>query len=366
MNEDERKVIDGTARAREWRRPKASAPRDVDAEPRSEAPKALASSLLVPMDLIEDWAAATSGDHDATDGVPSLDDRANRHDEAVASGENEEHGNVFLSGVAAGGATASPPHESPRHFAVDRFGHPAKALLHEAHSVLAHAKHGAASARRRALQTPRASAGRWSVAAIVAAVAITAGILLFEDVLGGGTTRRPATSPSLTAAYGYRTVAEAASGTSAAIRASITRVADAHMPVRQRDRPRHSQARGERHRSVVVAASPAPAGNPALASSSTPSSAPVTNAGTPPAAGAPVRSTSYSHVASASESSSSYAPAAGGAARSGYTPSSSGSSSGGGSGSRTSSSPTPGRSTSSSQPAFGANGTLGPGSSPNG
>src|SRR5260370_41714785 len=53
MDEEQGKVIDGTARARQWRgsRPKSSADTD-GTEAHSDAPKGIAASLLVPAEML--------------------------------------------------------------------------------------------------------------------------------------------------------------------------------------------------------------------------------------------------------------------------------------------------------------------------
>jgi hypothetical protein len=61
MSEQQGKVIDGTARASHWRRSSPSSTPDADASPgHSEAPKNIASSLLVPAYMLLDSAAATA------------------------------------------------------------------------------------------------------------------------------------------------------------------------------------------------------------------------------------------------------------------------------------------------------------------
>ena len=54
MDDKPRNVIDGTARARQWRRSRSEARADEDGSTdiRSDAPKSFASSLLVPADMV--------------------------------------------------------------------------------------------------------------------------------------------------------------------------------------------------------------------------------------------------------------------------------------------------------------------------
>jgi hypothetical protein len=61
MDDQQGKLIDGTARARQWRRsrPKSRAAAD-GTEVRSDAPKSIAASLLVPAEMLEPGAPPTS------------------------------------------------------------------------------------------------------------------------------------------------------------------------------------------------------------------------------------------------------------------------------------------------------------------
>ena len=54
MDDQNGHVIDGTARARQWRRSRSEAPAgdEADGRPRSDAPKNIAGSLLVPAEML--------------------------------------------------------------------------------------------------------------------------------------------------------------------------------------------------------------------------------------------------------------------------------------------------------------------------
>jgi hypothetical protein len=53
MDEEQRKVIDGTARARQWRRSRQQPSAPDGDRPHSEAPKRIAASLLVPSNILD-------------------------------------------------------------------------------------------------------------------------------------------------------------------------------------------------------------------------------------------------------------------------------------------------------------------------
>ena len=64
MDDQHGKIIDGTARTPGWRGVRAASPDWAgDGEPRSEAPKSMAESLLVPAELIDPAAPARPDDH---------------------------------------------------------------------------------------------------------------------------------------------------------------------------------------------------------------------------------------------------------------------------------------------------------------
>ena len=103
MDDQPGKVIDGTARARHWRRSHTEARADDgDSDVRSDAPKGFASSLLVPADMlagavaVEESATATAGSRrDAETG-----EDGNDHPGGV-SVEATENRNPFLAPDAA-------------------------------------------------------------------------------------------------------------------------------------------------------------------------------------------------------------------------------------------------------------------------
>jgi hypothetical protein len=106
MDDEPGKVIDGTARARHWRRsqPDSAAERNVP-QNHSEAPKSIASSLLVPPAIFEGEAAPLAGE-EPPDG-DGLTAAASRHAPDVVAA----HRNLFLSLDAA---EAPPPDRRSR------------------------------------------------------------------------------------------------------------------------------------------------------------------------------------------------------------------------------------------------------------
>jgi hypothetical protein len=61
--DEQGKVIDGTARARHWRRSRPQSAADTDgAEAHSDAPKSIAASLLVPAEMLDDPLAPEAGE----------------------------------------------------------------------------------------------------------------------------------------------------------------------------------------------------------------------------------------------------------------------------------------------------------------
>lgn len=105
MDDQQGNLIDGTARARQWRRSrsKAGGAGDPGGEARSEAPKRIASSLLVPADMVDGTLEPASGGLASGLGEPGLNGE-------VADGgglsltdpsANSASSNVFLSPDAA-------------------------------------------------------------------------------------------------------------------------------------------------------------------------------------------------------------------------------------------------------------------------
>jgi hypothetical protein len=104
MDDQQGNVIDGTARARQWRRSRSKSPADVNGgEPHSEAPKSIASSLLVPADML-DGALVSAGEASPRggavgDAVVAEPPGATAVGEAFAAATS--HDNLFLSPDAA-------------------------------------------------------------------------------------------------------------------------------------------------------------------------------------------------------------------------------------------------------------------------
>jgi len=123
MDENPGKVIDGTARARHWRRsqprPTAGAERPQD---HSEAPKSIASSLLVPPAMLDGESVPLLGEE------PAEGDGRGSWAAGDENGSGADHRNIFLSPEAA----VKPP--PPRRRAV-RFFTAARGLARRARTA---------------------------------------------------------------------------------------------------------------------------------------------------------------------------------------------------------------------------------------
>ncbi len=119
MDDQQGNVIDGTERARQWRRSRSNARAgEEDGEPRSDAPKSIASSLLVPADMVHDAIAPTVGDRSSPGEEIGPDDESADRASVPSGGatlEGEEHRNPFLASAHAGaGATGEAVQSSKR------------------------------------------------------------------------------------------------------------------------------------------------------------------------------------------------------------------------------------------------------------
>lgn len=103
MDDQNGNVIDGTERARQWSRSRSKA--RAAAEPNSDAPKSIASSLLVPAELVSAITSQTAGeDSFATDeNVRAAARTADTRSVAAArfSDEKHHHPNPFLAPESA-------------------------------------------------------------------------------------------------------------------------------------------------------------------------------------------------------------------------------------------------------------------------
>src|SRR5450755_1744167 len=103
MDDQNGNVIDGTERARQWRRSRSKAA--AAAEPNSDAPKSIASSLLVPAELVSAITSQTAGeDSFATDeSVRAATGAADTRSVAAArvSDAKHHHPNPFLAPESA-------------------------------------------------------------------------------------------------------------------------------------------------------------------------------------------------------------------------------------------------------------------------
>ena len=170
MDDQSGKVIDGTARARHWRRSQTETrPDDRDTEVRSDAPKGFAASLLVPADMLDGVPAdiadlSTAATVSAQDGTSEEDGRGAEG----ASADAPEHRNPFLMPEAEAAVTRA---QARRRFG--RFGRRAViARLVAWPAFLTRPVAGRPRAIRRGLLALVAVSG---CAAVVTAIAVHAG-----------------------------------------------------------------------------------------------------------------------------------------------------------------------------------------------
>ena len=110
MDDQSGKVIDGTARARHWRRSRTETRADDrETEVRSDAPKGFAASLLVPADMLDGVPGdiadlSTAATVSARDGTTEEDGRGTEG----ASAEAPEHRNPFLMPEAEAAVMRAP------------------------------------------------------------------------------------------------------------------------------------------------------------------------------------------------------------------------------------------------------------------
>ena len=113
IDEEQGNVIDGTARTRQWRRLRQKPPREPDAsELRSDAPKSIAASLLVPAEMLDVPPATPPGPPLSRNGQPgtatSVAERGSAPDTG-ATFDSVSHRNLFLSPDAAVVGSPSQP-----------------------------------------------------------------------------------------------------------------------------------------------------------------------------------------------------------------------------------------------------------------
>lgn len=311
MDEEQGKVIDGTARARHWRRSRSESPAAADGDsPRSEAPKSIASSLLVPADMLDGPPPrAAEADRNGPAGAAVVAERDARADAAAFA--TTSHDNLFLSPDAAVVAPASQRSTRAR-----------TAALRAMHALVAGLRTVFEIRLPRpsfTVQRPRRIAFAVGAAALLA---LTAGIVI-DRAATSSSVSRPNTHPGSVAELDRlkATVLSAVGRFLSAVPAKSR----ATRPARARTARKHTVHKPARTHTVVTRSA----------------TAPVAPSYTPPPT--PTSATSSSGASSIGAS-----PSSGGTA-SPSPPATHASSTSGGSPS-----------------AFGSSGVLGPGSSPNG
>ncbi len=315
MDDQHGNVIDGTERARQWRR---SRPKSVAAaestETRADAPKSIAGSLLVPAEMLS--SAIPPDEHLNGNEQPRAAEplpRANADAGHRASPETGVHQNPFLVPEAA------------------RLEHRSRSRLRRMIAALLASPRGSISARRRSSRPLRRGVGmhRWlgepRLTRLLALAALTGAVLVTAVITTRPNTAHPSFSSALRGAGPLNTPE---TGSLTAASNPFPQQAAA------RDRASHGVRRVRAARTGGTHRRPRPASKHAIV---------------------PARYTPPASDAGGSASSSATPSYAGGAPTA--VSSQPASSSGGGTTSSSSSA--------RSRPAFGENGTLGPGHSPN-
>ncbi len=314
MDEEQGKVIDVTARARQWRgsRSRPSPEADSD-EARSNAPKSLASSLLVPAEMLEGALAPPPGEVAS----PPSDERGVERQGA----EGEEPGAVSL---AVGGDDRNP-FLSPGAAIIEqpprRRKFRSRGVLRSMGRDLARLRGALRSPDPRTFGLPRPS--RLAVAvALVAVLGVAAG-LLAQSQTPSRTSPRAHAGPAAIAELG---------GLKAAFLSSIAR-ALAATEAAGRSRPDHARSarRTGGHKPAIAHKAPTTESSRPVSASYTPT--PTTSSNRPVNSGGATSNGSGSSATNGAQSTTVASPA---------------SASGG------------------STTALGSSGVLGPGSSPNG
>lgn len=322
MDDHHGNVIDGTERARQWRRSRQkSAISDETTEIRSDAPKSIASSLLVPADMLDSALSTASPREAAGSSAPEPDTAIADHRPLASSGpaaDGANHRNLFLSPDAA------VVHQSRQRSRRAGIAAPLAPLISRARSRLTEFRRERqlrpARPRRRARPIPRARP-------LAAAVTLVAVIAVAAEVVAHSQTHSAPASRSSGSAAGAATFDRL----KAAFISSVASAMAAEQAAHQR---RSNHARPVRRRRATHR-------HPTPQRPTTTSTPPVIAGYTPPSAGSSATSSSGSSGYGGSESTPPpAAPSSPVAQPSGAS----------------------GRSTS----AFGPAGALGPGSSPNG
>lgn len=324
MDDQQGNVIDGTARARQWRgsQSKPARAEGEGAAARSDAPKSIAGSLLVPADMLPAALSVQGqGDGDAESRGTERPPRSGPLSRDTDLSDDNLHENPFLAPEAAGpvsaGRRARPAHRRIAALLTRSVG------VLNARRALSRAPRGLVARHRHRMGALRLT-GLVVVVLAVAAIAFTAVILtqahpahrsLAAAVHSGGSARSPSaleSGPFAAEANPFgrrRSAREPASHRARRVRA-------------HRASQRHTRPRPAKKTSVVQAryTPPASTGGASAPASDTPSYA---SSGSAAAPAQPAASASSNSAASSNSSST------------------------------------------SSRPAFGHNGILGPGHSPN-
>ena len=316
MDDQPGNVIDGTARARHWSRPRPKTTTDGDgAEVRADAPKSIAASLLVPADMLPTGSPADRYQDVGAAAQPPGPGAAVA--DAVPA-EDTAHQNPFLVPEAASASAALSARTIRQRSLLTR----AIGAVHERLRIASSPLRPVSITPMRRLLAARSIAFSAGVLAAVAAIGLTVVIL---------TGSNPAVSPSAHASRHGWNASSLDGRKSAPLAAAASPFAAGHAtrrstPAHPRQVHPHQTSSERPNRKHATGATQPGSSTPTVAASYTP---PPTNSG----------STTSSSDTAGNAGSSPSAPAAQPAAQPSSAP---------------------------STPAFGSSGALGPGSSPNG
>ena len=246
MDDQQGHVIDGTARARQWRRSKAKAGSAPDApETRSDAPKSFAGSLLVPADMLPAAFAPDERLNENEQGrAAAPPPRADADAGDRASAETGAHQNPFLVPEAA---RVEPRPRSTRRRMI-------AALLASPRGLIS-ARRGSSRPLRRLAAMPR-WLGELRLTRLLALAALTGAVVVTAVIA----TRPNAAHPSSASALG------ATGPLATPERGSLTAASNpfAQQAAARDKAPSHRVRPVRAHRTVATHRRPRPARKPAV------------------------------------------------------------------------------------------------------
>ncbi len=182
MDDQQGNVIDGTARARQWRGSRSNSRAGAEeTEPRSDAPKSIASSLLVPAEMVHEVAPPTVGDEAHRGGQPKVASEARdpaAHAPSGATIEGTDHQNPFLASEFTGIATTGALTRYSRRRSISVWATRLVSGVGSRISELRDHRHLLAATPRRRRRAPRMARTALLALSFVAAVATGAEVVI--------------------------------------------------------------------------------------------------------------------------------------------------------------------------------------------